>query len=516
MSDRNISNGTLLGLPPAELAAKFFAKRPTARRIDSLVGTTLAGRYLVEELVGEGGMATVFRGRHLAIQKQVAIKVLDPALHVPDAVERFLQEAQATSLIRHEHVVEVTDFGATEDDVVFSVMELLSGETLHTTLEHEGKLAPERAAGIIRQICQGLHAAHEQGVIHRDLKPENCFRTPRTSSPDFMKVLDFGIAKVNASAATAMTAAPRKTQVGMVVGTPAYMAPEQARAELCDARSDVYSAGILLYRMLAGVLPFDKPTSAELLAQQMYAQARPLLEIDSSLPPSICAVADKAMQKKPEDRFASMAEMVLAIDGALEAYEAFTTGEGVYYQPTLRDVATQTAATRRTRLPWVLGLGAGALVVAATVGWSLSRVPDANVAVRLLPIAELSSSVQAQASPTKAGQGSEEAVESPVQPPQPALEPVEALAVDESPAPSEDVGGAAEPTREEPVEPSVAEPSQAPKAGKPGKPGKPGTKPRSLSPKPSPQARDIPAKPSRDQPDEPSGKISEVKNPFDD
>ncbi len=513
MSERGNANGTLLGLPPAELAAKFFEKRPTARRIDTLVGTTLAGRYLVEEKVGEGGMATVFRGRHLAIRKQVAIKVLDPALHIPDAVERFLQEAQATSLIRHEHVVEVTDFGATEDNVVFSVMELLSGETLQTTLESEGKLEPRRAAGIMRQICLGLHAAHQQGVIHRDLKPENCFRAPRTSSPDFIKVLDFGIAKVDAAAATALTAAPRKTQVGMVVGTPAYMAPEQARAEACDARSDVYSAGILLYQMLAGAVPFDKPTTAELLAQQMYDEPPPLLERDPTLPPSLCAVVERAMQKQPEARFASMEEMVLAIDRALEAGEAFATGANVIYEPTLRGTADEPAKAGPSRLPWLLGLGVGTFIVAGAVALGLSAGSTSKADANDTPASEAANVVK-PAVPEEASRG----VSAKAPRTRPPIQPeVDAPEVDDpSPvAPAEEPAEEPEPSQappEEEDEPVAATPAPA-RTPKPKARPKPKSKPTAKPKPPEPQGKDPDRAAAADGP---GGKISEVKNPFDD
>ena len=373
MSERTTSKGTLLGLPPAELAAKFFEQRPTPPAREDLIGKRLAGRYLVESMLGEGGMATVYRGLHETIRKPVAIKVLDPALYVPDAVERFLQEAQATSLVQHENVVELTDFGTTDDGVVFAVMELLLGETLESLLDREGALEPSRAVDIAQQICSGLQAAHDKGVVHRDLKPENCFRLPRTASPDFIKVLDFGIAKVGGEAKSNVTAAPRRTQVGVIVGTPEYMAPEQARAEACDARADVYSAGVILYRMLSGALPFDKPTPAEVLSQQMYETPPSLVESNPLLPRALCDVVARALEKEPDDRYPSMAAMSEALDEALHRVER----ERERVDTTERDVPALGAPRGRSRR----GMAVAALGVVGLLsgGYFMTRAPAATV-----------------------------------------------------------------------------------------------------------------------------------------
>jgi len=283
---REHGSATILGLPIS--SPRFPAERPR-RRARDLEGTELLARYEVECTIGTGGMATVYRGRHKAIQKAVAIKVLDGALdNVPDAVERFLQEAQVTSRVLHENVVEVTDFGTTADGVVFCVMELLQGETLAELIAACAPLPVQRAAAIMRQICAALQAAHEHGVIHRDLKPENCFRSPRTSNPDFIKLLDFGIARVAHEEASGhdASARPRRTQVGCIVGTPEYMAPEQARAEAFDHRVDVYATGCLFFELLTGRPPYVKGSAAELLAAHMYEPVPDPTEEVPSLSPA--------------------------------------------------------------------------------------------------------------------------------------------------------------------------------------------------------------------------------------
>ncbi len=289
------------------------------RRPRKLEGTELLARYEVESVLGQGGMATVYRGRHKTIEKPVAIKVLDGAIEgIPDAIERFLQEARVTSRVIHENVVEVTDFGITAEGVVFCVMELLHGETLGDLVDAEGPLAPTRAAAIMRQICSALQAAHDHGIIHRDLKPDNCFRTPRTSDQDFIKVLDFGIARVTA-AASQTVARPRRTEIGCIVGTPDYMAPEQARAEDFDHRVDVYAAGGVLFELLTGRRPYLGNSAAELLAAHIHLPVPDPGELVPSLCPELRAVVRKAMAKDPDDRYPSMVALSQAITQAVRA-----------------------------------------------------------------------------------------------------------------------------------------------------------------------------------------------------
>jgi len=316
--DDSSSVHTIFGIPVAKPGSTFVL--PPRRRPRNLERTELLARYEVESVIGEGGMATVYRGRHKAIRKAVAIKVLDAALdNVPDAVERFLQEAQVTSRVVHENVVEVNDFGITADGVVFCVMELLVGETLSDLIAATGALPVPRAAAIMRQVCSAVQAAHDRGIIHRDLKPANCFRTPRTSNPDFIKLLDFGIARIasDTDLESEQRARPRRTQVGCIVGTPDYMAPEQARAEKFDHRVDVYAAGGMLFELLTGRAPYVRGSAAELLAAHLQAPVPDPSSVVPTLPSAICDVVCKAMAKDAADRHASMTELAADISDAL-------------------------------------------------------------------------------------------------------------------------------------------------------------------------------------------------------
>src|SRR5229473_5067497 len=221
---------------------------------DALLGQTLAGKYLVDKLIKRGGMGAVYRGKHVLMDKTVAIKVLRPALAVDDdVVARFSREAKAASRISHPHAVSVTDFGESENGIVFLVMEYLEGRTLKEIIRREGPMPLTRVVEIIRQVTGALDVAHQQGVVHRDLKSDNIMLS-QTNGGDWAKVLDFGIAKIQqpANVKDADITAPN-----LVIGTPQYMSPEQcSQSGPIDARSDVYSLGIIIFEMLAGRLPF--------------------------------------------------------------------------------------------------------------------------------------------------------------------------------------------------------------------------------------------------------------------
>ncbi|HSK04894.1 MAG TPA: serine/threonine-protein kinase [Kofleriaceae bacterium] len=219
-----------------------------AAAADPLIGQTLAGRYHVERRLGAGGMGAVYLATHDVLEKQVALKVLHGELgRRPELVERFMQEAKAASRIRHENVIDISDFGTTPDGHVFFAMELLDGRDLHEEIARArlaGELLPwPRSKRIFLQICGALAAAHRHGIIHRDMKPENVYLIEFLGDPDFVKLLDFGIAKL-----TEVEGSDRKlTRTGMLFGTPEYMAPEQARGEPIDLRVDVYAMGCILF-----------------------------------------------------------------------------------------------------------------------------------------------------------------------------------------------------------------------------------------------------------------------------
>jgi serine/threonine-protein kinase len=278
-------------------------------------GTVLMDRYRVISKLGEGGMGTVYIAEHLAIRKRFAIKVLSHEFaHKTDLVERFLQEARAASMIAQENVVEITDFGNTPDGSVFFVMEHLQGEDLANLIKREGRLSWDRAKPIALQICSALQAAHEAGIIHRDMKPENCFRISRHGNEDFIKVLDFGIAKITGPDAEG--AGKGLTRTGMIFGTPEYMAPEQAQGLRPDFRVDIYAMGVIMYEMLTGRVPFIADTFMAVLTKHMFEPPRPPSQLcpDAGIPAEVEAIVMKALEKDPANRFQSMAEMAMAID----------------------------------------------------------------------------------------------------------------------------------------------------------------------------------------------------------
>jgi serine/threonine-protein kinase len=281
---------------------------------DPLVGSVLADRYRIERRLGEGGMGVVYLARHVILEKIVALKILHHEYaRRRELVDRFLHEAKAASRIRHEHVIDITDFGETPDKNVFFAMEFLDGHELADELERGGPGIPwPRTKSIILQICSALQAAHEAGVIHRDLKPENVYLINRYGNPDFIKVLDFGVAKLVDGEADGR----RLTKTGMVFGTPEYMSPEQAKGEKPDPRVDVYACGCILYEMVTGDVPFRADSFMGVLTKHLLDQPPRLAERTTreDLPSGLQSVLDQALSKDRDQRFGTMNELAVAID----------------------------------------------------------------------------------------------------------------------------------------------------------------------------------------------------------
>ncbi|HEY3103653.1 MAG TPA: protein kinase [Pyrinomonadaceae bacterium] len=273
---------------------------------DPLIGQTLAGKYRIEKLIKTGGMGSVYRGKHVLMDKTVAIKVLRPSLASDDAVvARFSREAKAASRISHPHAVSVTDFGEGENGVVFLVMEYLDGRTLKEVIGAEGPLSLDRAVEIVRQVAGALDAAHAQGVIHRDLKSDNIMLVHHNGD-EWAKVLDFGIAKIRQPPG----GDAEITQANLVVGTPQYMSPEQcSQSGALDARSDVYSLGIIVYEMLTGRVPFAGESSTVIMMKQVQDAPPSVLSLRAELPTAVDAVIKRALAKQPIDRFQSAGEL---------------------------------------------------------------------------------------------------------------------------------------------------------------------------------------------------------------
>ena len=275
---------------------------------DPLVGETLAGKYRVEERLSVGGMGTVYRGTHVLMDKKVAIKVLRPSLAADETiVARFSREARAASRISHPHALSVTDFGEAEGGVVFLVMEFLDGRTLKEVIRQDGPLPLPRVVEIMRQIGAALDAAHAEGVIHRDLKSDNIMLL-KTTGADYAKVLDFGIAKIQQPLGGQD---PELTSPDLIIGTPQYMSPEQcSQVGDLDARTDVYSLGVILYEMLVGRVPFTGPSSTAIMLKHLQEPPPSVLDDRRDLPQGMEIVVSRALAKRAEDRYQRAGDLI--------------------------------------------------------------------------------------------------------------------------------------------------------------------------------------------------------------
>ena len=281
---------------------------------DALLGTLLAGRYRIEALIGSGGMGAVYRAEHVHMRKAVAVKVLHKEMTAfPEVVARFEREAVAAGRIEHPHVVSASDFGQLEDGSFYLVLEFIEGQSLAKLVSKVGALSPIRALCITRQIVEALSAAHGVGIVHRDLKPDNVMLVDKDDEPDFVKVLDFGIAKIKVEETAEQ---PALTQIGTVFGTPEYMSPEQARGELVDARADLYTVGVILFEMLAGVSPFKDDDLVVVLTRHLTAEPPPL---PSNIDPKIRELVLLLLRKNRDDRVQSAALLIERIDAILGA-----------------------------------------------------------------------------------------------------------------------------------------------------------------------------------------------------
>ena len=288
---------------------------PSPPTDDPLVGKVLSERYRIVRKIGEGGMGAVYQAEHALIEKKMALKILFQDLtRRPDLIARFLQEAKSASRIGHENVIDISDFGQSPEGLVFIAMEYLDGQDLGKLLKKEGAMHWERARPILMQIAKGLRAAHGNGIIHRDMKPENIYLIQREGRPDFVKVLDFGIAKI----VNDDTGGPALTQTGMIFGTPEYMSPEQAQGSTPDHRVDIYAVGCIMYHMLTGQVPFTADNFMGILTKHLLEppvpprKRRPDLEI----PAEVEAICLRAMDKDRDKRFADMDALYRALGAA--------------------------------------------------------------------------------------------------------------------------------------------------------------------------------------------------------
>jgi len=278
--------------------------------LERWIGATVAGKYRIERLLGRGGMGAVFAAQNVAIGKRVALKFLSAeAARDKDAARRFQREAQAASMIESEHIVQVFDTGTTDDGLPFLVMEHLTGEDLRAKLTREGELPEASALAIATQVLRALVRAHAAGIVHRDLKPDNVFLCARDDGSVLVKLVDFGISKLERG-----TMSERLTRRGTVLGSAYYMSPEQAQAsDAVDQRSDLYGVGAMLFEMLAGRPPHLAPTLESVLVA-ICTQAAPSVQsfrpdVDDALASTIA----RALEREPDARFASATEMLEAL-----------------------------------------------------------------------------------------------------------------------------------------------------------------------------------------------------------
>jgi serine/threonine-protein kinase len=281
---------------------------------DPLVGTTLLDRVHIRRPIARGGMGKVYYGEQVGMKRPCAIKILDPRpagdADASEFARRFLLEASTAARLTHPNVVTIFDYGETRDGRCFIAMEYLEGRSLSDELKRSGRLAPDRAIHIAKQVCRALREAHALGVVHRDMKPGNVFLVKQDDDEDFVKVLDFGLVKE-----TSQTEGQDHTQIGQIVGSPRYMAPEQVQGKHVDARTDIYSTGVMLYAMLAGKPPFDKATELATMMAQVADPPPPIASAapEVPLPPGLEAIVAKCLAKNPDDRFASMEELITAL-----------------------------------------------------------------------------------------------------------------------------------------------------------------------------------------------------------
>jgi serine/threonine-protein kinase len=277
---------------------------------DELLGTLFAGRFRVEEVIGVGGMGTVYLAQHELLKRPVALKVIRADLaNSKELNPRFRREARAASRVDHPHVTYILDFGETEQGRAYMAMEYVEGPTLAHALFREGPFSVERAAAILEQIAQALAAAHACNVIHRDLKPRNVVLTEHAGQADFVKVLDFGLAKIVDLKSTSVI-----TPLGHTFGTPEYISPEQAVDQPVDHRADIYSLGVVAYEVLTGQVPFIGNTT-QVVTAHVNRIPLPLSSASArgDIPTVLDRIVARCLEKRPDDRFQSAAELAEAL-----------------------------------------------------------------------------------------------------------------------------------------------------------------------------------------------------------
>jgi tRNA A-37 threonylcarbamoyl transferase component Bud32/tetratricopeptide (TPR) repeat protein len=347
---------------------------------DRWIGKVVAGKFRLDALIGEGAMGRVYRGEQLSLAKPVAIKMLHKHLGGdPRVAKRFHREARAASRLSHPNSLSIIEFGDAGDGTLFIAMELLEGEALQSIIDREAPFTPARIGELMVQTLRALDEAHNAGIIHRDLKPENVVVRQERGGGEHVKVCDFGIAKI-------IESEPRSTAItkdGYVCGTPEYMAPEQARGDAIDVRADIYSAGVMLYQLLCGRVPFVAETALGIITKHLMEEPDPPRRIRPAwgIPRSLEQIALKALSKDPKERYSNAREMADAISravGDLGERAAERIGEGSYAKEaalTTDEAIAKVVPTAPTNLLWWLVLPVAALPLVFGIWLWVDRAP---------------------------------------------------------------------------------------------------------------------------------------------
>jgi eukaryotic-like serine/threonine-protein kinase len=349
----------------------LVATMATEAQPDPLIGAFIGERFLVKRKLGEGGMGVVYEAEQTAIDRRVALKVLHPHLTDESLYARFRNEAAAASRLGHPNTITVFDFGKTESGSLYIAMEFIEGVSLDDEIQKNGAIEWQRAARIASQICGSLQNAHENGIVHRDLKPENVMLLTRGGERDIVKVLDFGIAKIMEDDGKDQRQALTKT--GMVFGTPQYMSPEQIRGEKVDARSDIYSMGVIIYQMLTGSLPFRAETPMGLLTKHLMDVPPPFGQMNAAVqvPEEMERLVMQTLSKTAAERPQTMREMADRMDTATRSATgtASVAAQGGAARTVPMDASGAVAAAASTgRVAAPKKKGSGGLIAGIAIG----------------------------------------------------------------------------------------------------------------------------------------------------
>jgi serine/threonine-protein kinase len=343
--------------PPHSAPVKKPAPKPRVMKGDEVyIGQTLNNRFKIESKIGEGGFGAVYRGVQLATGRKVALKLLHPEMTKDEnLVARFRREGMVLCNLRDAHTITTYDFDQTPDGTLYIAMELLEGKSLHQIFHEQAPLEWKRMFKILTEMCSSLAEAHSQGIVHRDLKPENVYLESRPGNPEFVKILDFGIAKVMRGDSIDPQS-PQLTATGQTLGTLEYMSPEQLMGKALDGRSDVYALGVVAYEMITGRLPFpDAKGPAGLITAQLKQTPQPPSAANpkANLPPAVDRVILKALEKDKNNRFADVTAMA---EGLQEVLDQARDGSNPMAQPLNANASSRLSPvdmleTRRGEMP---------------------------------------------------------------------------------------------------------------------------------------------------------------------